>query len=567
MKKYRITTSEGTFEITTDEGPADGSTGRVPQQNPGEIHAQPNQYPTIDAIRNNPVVQDLSNIAGAAKDTIVGGVSGAYHAITDPSSDYEKEHPLPYLLGVGRRLFAGESQRNAADAGRAEELQRIKDGRLLPNMSEVGHAVEAMPVVGPMVTGAKAEYEKRGLPGVIGTGIGIYAGGKATEAGIGAVGDAVSKNLSPESLRGKATKVEAVRDSAAGPGGRKLLQAAGAGVGGAIGYKVSPGPIGAPAGAAYGGYLADSIFKGATTMTAEGLKKLAAARERMGAPHFDNAALDRPTPPSYEAAPAEPIVDPAARTNLSIDTLDRKNSLEVNRVNQLEDMRAETAATAAAKGTDTPFDPVLDKPIPGVSPDIEMAREALMENGAPRTVKNLETAGQNADYLLKEVPELRGLKPGTQFNTRLYNAFDITGNKLNAAEDSIPDNKAVATKPYAEEVQAVIDAAPKFKNEATLKAANDLKNFLETGTVTWDEFIKNKRAFFKKVKLTDPMAKAVYDIMQQISDDVSPDLTPLNRRWFTLKHSMDLAAISPFSGEKLIELRKAQVAAQKARGK
>lgn len=373
----------------------------------------------------------------------------------------------------------------------------------------------------------------------------------ALEEGLGAANAATS----PERLRNLAAKVKEIRDNPS-PATSGIVKTIGGAVGAGIGHEIAPGYVAPSIGAGMGVHVANDAFQGATGITSRMLDKLAAARESLGAPHFDNPALDVPTEPSFQpdTGPAiqskfypeaqNPIVQPGEKMNIP-------------RPQPPELPAAPEAATAGP----------LDTPIPGVTPDVALAREALLEDGKPRTPANIERANQNATYLLDAVPELRGLKPGLAFNTRLYNALDIAGKALNAEEGSIPRDKPLATKAYADEIGQIADQAAVVGNSTATRAAAKLKSFLEGDDVTWGDFIKNKRDFYKEVKLTSATGKAVYDVLKQISDDVSPKLTDLNQKWFTIKTAAELADVSPFSGEKLRQVAKDLAAKQKARAK
>lgn len=205
----------------------------------------------------------------------------------------------------------------------------------------------------------------------------------------------------------------------------------------------------------------------------------------------------------------------------------------------------------------------LDAQIPDVPPEVAMAREALLEDGVPRSAKNMEKARINAEYLLEAVPELRNVPPGVQFNVRLYNALDRTGKLLKETENAIPRDKSVSTFDQALKIEEIADNAAMFGDKVAVRAANKLRDFLAEGSVKWEDFIKEKRAFFDEVKTTSQTGKAVYQVLKDISNSVSKELGVLNQKWYTLKTSSELAALSPYSGEKLVT--KARTLAQRAK--
>jgi hypothetical protein len=218
-------------------------------------------------------------------------------------------------------------------------------------------------------------------------------------------------------------------------------------------------------------------------------------------------------------------------------------------------------------GQQGPADLLVDKPLPKIPQEILTAREALLEDGKPRSAANVDRATQNAKYLLDAEPSLRGIKPGLVFNKRLFNALDNTGHALRTAEESLPSNTPVPVGDAGAAIQDIADNAAQFGESTAVKAAGKLVDLFQNGTITWEQFLKEKRAFFDEVKLSSPTGKSVYAVLQNITADMNPELARLNQKWYTLKTSSELAEMSPFSGEKLRTAAKEMAKNQKERGK
>ena len=340
---------------------------------------------------------------------------------------------------------------------------------------------------------------------------------------------------SAEGIQGVANKLRSIK-AAQAPAGVPLTmtQAAGTAIRGAVGAAAEP--------------------------VASVVERLAKARASMDTPPV---VADNPGAPVREVAPSADVQQlqhvgtPAGpdmemrQPSESTGAIDTSSSPELQ---QLQQRMSQPVAHPDA-GTATPR-------------DIQMAREAVLQNGASRSTANLLKVSRNVPELLKTAPELRGVPPGPNFNTKLYSAFNRIGHELNATEASIPDNTMVPTENAVSQLKTLEAKYLDTNQPGAVRAIDKVKSFLaERPSMQWSDFIKAKRAFFNEISLSSAAGREAYQIFKKLSNDVSPELGDLNQKYYTVKSAMENAAMDIKTGEKIRTIGKAQKPVEAESGK
>jgi hypothetical protein len=189
---------------------------------------------------------------------------------------------------------------------------------------------------------------------------------------------------------------------------------------------------------------------------------------------------------------------------------------------------------------------------PATTREIQMAREALLQNGAARSTANLLKVSRLVPQLLDTFPELKSVRPGAAFDARLKNAFDSVGHELNATEASIPDSTQVPTGDAVTQLKALEAKYVDTNQPNAVRAIDNVKSFLaDKPSMPWNDFIQAKRAFFNEIKLSSGPGREAYQIFKKLSNDVSPELGDLNQKYYLAKSAIESAAIDMKTGERI----------------
>jgi hypothetical protein len=197
-------------------------------------------------------------------------------------------------------------------------------------------------------------------------------------------------------------------------------------------------------------------------------------------------------------------------------------------------------ATAAALTQDfTPQHPIQHPP-----QNVLDTVDALIRRGKGPGAAQAATI--NAPYLLDLMPELTGVPDGPKFDSMLYNKFQSVGHELSAKMDSIPGDKPVATSESVSKLNDIADRAAQSYQTSEANAIKKVANlFDEGGTTSWKQIAEIKRNLFDKLDITTGPGKEAYQVFKDLTEKVDPTLAKLNRDWFTLKTSTELAGMDP----------------------
>lgn len=144
----------------------------------------------------------ISGALGGARDAVVGGASGLYHAFTDPASENDKVggFSLPYVPTVAKRLLFDPQVAQYHQAQSMGDTAPWSQGRILKGIHTVASVV---PGAGPII-GAVADRAATGdWSGAAGMGATALALPRAIEEGgslIGGATDAAVRALSNKKL-------------------------------------------------------------------------------------------------------------------------------------------------------------------------------------------------------------------------------------------------------------------------------------------------------------------------------------------------------------------------------
>lgn len=189
-------------------------------------------------------------------------------------------------------------------------------------------------------------------------------------------------------------------------------------------------------------------------------------------------------------------------------------------------------------------EPPMQYPIQQVDPAVQTTIDALITRGKGAGAAQLAT--QNATHLLDLMPELRGIPDGAKFDSMLYNKFQAVGHDLAAKMDSIPGEKSVST---AEAKAALTDIADKAHASYLNSEGNAIKKLAdmmdESGSTQWKDIVNIKRSLDGKLDISSGPGREAYQVFKQLTEKVDPSLSKLNKDWYTLKTSTELADMDP----------------------
>jgi hypothetical protein len=205
--------------------------------------------------------------------------------------------------------------------------------------------------------------------------------------------------------------------------------------------------------------------------------------------------------------------------------------------------QAEPAAEPQAEVA-PPQEPDFSHPIKHPPANSQLVVDNLLTRG--KGAGKAQAAAINAPYLLELMPELAGVPDGPKFDGMLYNKFQEVGHALDSQMKETPGNRPVSIGNEVKELKTIADEAAKTYQGAEATAIGKLiKTLGDTGTISWDKFTEVKRTLFDKLDITTGPGRQVYDIFKDIVEGVDPKLAKLNREWFTLKTSTELADMDP----------------------
>lgn len=555
-KKYRVDTDKGSFIVETEDPAAPGAaapdnrtTGQVALDQAknvgtGFLHGLAGIPSTIAEVGG--ITKDmLTGNSASAQDRLKNDLSGAYHGIVDPIAT------------------------SVRGAGALAESH----GMLPP---------------GTVQAPSRGDWE-------------TAAQDAGAQLGNGVAGEALAKvPTSAEGLQNVANKLRAIKaGTGAGVGG-----AAGAGIGAAAG-----GPVGAAVGAGVGGTIGAKAVPAVANGAASLIERLARARAAV-----DSAptVADTPSTPVRTVQPSPEVqqVQPNVNTNVDFRQPGAPSGPlpQTPELGQLQQQMAQSGAPdmptrppSASSGplpatpelqqlqkqmaqSDTPSmetrQPSQSTGNAGTSPElqqlqqqmvahpnageitprnIQMAREAILQNGASRSTANLLKVSRNVPELLKTAPELQGVPPGPNFDAKLYSAFNRIGHELNATEASIPDTTQVPTTDAVTQLKALESKYVDTNQPQAVRAIDKVRSFLEERpSMQWSDFIDAKRSFFNEINLSSAAGREAYQVFKKLSNDVSPDLGKLNQQYYTVKSAMENAAMDTRTGEKIRTIGKSQ---------
>jgi hypothetical protein len=260
-----------------------------------------------------------------------------------------------------------------------------------------------------------------------------------------------------------------------------------------------------------------------------------------------------PTPRDAMGQPVQDFLDPLRQVETPEQLYERQQQLRNVEFQPDPTVQQPTIGAQRPAPQQVPQSPTptgLDAPLPEIAPEVIQIAEAVLDEGKPRSPANVQLAIENAEYLLKEIPELNGLPPGKTFNTRLFNGFQRIGHELKATEASIPRDRSVPVADAVSKLSDIQNNAARFGENPAVKSIQKLKDLLGETTITWEEFIKHKRSFFDEVDLSSAAGREAYQVLKELSNEVSPALGKLNQSWFTAKTAMELAAMDVYRGFK-----------------
>lgn len=210
---------------------------------------------------------------------------------------------------------------------------------------------------------------------------------------------------------------------------------------------------------------------------------------------------------------------------------------------------AEAAVPASSVPSEAPAGPAeqsfqVDYPIQKLDPDMNTVVDNLITRGKGKGAAF--EAQLNAPYLLELMPELRGIADGPKFDAMLYNKLQTVGHELNAKMNSIPGDKIVSTGDAAEKLTEIADRAAQSYQGSEANAIKKLKDLLgDSGTTRWDKITEVKRNMWDKLDITSGPGKEAYKVFKELVEKVDPSLAKINRDYFTLKTSSELAGMDP----------------------
>jgi hypothetical protein len=185
-----------------------------------------------------------------------------------------------------------------------------------------------------------------------------------------------------------------------------------------------------------------------------------------------------------------------------------------------------------------------------------MAERALAPSGR---VQKLSTI-RNTPELLKVAPELRGVPPGSLFDTNLVKAFERVESTVDAAEQSVPRS----TKVPKEKIMSDFDA---LKQDYAARNLGESVRAVEKveaawkdqpAMIPWDDFVKLKRAFLKEGRSASNAAmRRAYGVLMDASTRVSETLAKANKDYSTVRKALDAAGIDPVTGRRIGQVGKA----------
>ncbi len=563
--KYRVDTDHGSYIVETEDAPAPAGPGVTDNRNASQVFSD--QVSNVGKGLYNSVAGipgAISGVAGALKDAVTGKgtakgqemISGAVHGIVDP-------------IAASARGVAGLAEQH---------------GLLPPN------------AVAPP---SKEDWDKA-------------AQDSGTQLGSAVIGKVVhSVPTSAEGIQGVANKLRAIKaGTGAGVGG-----AAGAGIGASVG-----GPVGAAVGAGIGAGAGATVVPAVANGAASLLERAARLRAAMDLPpaaaEAAPAAAVRTAQPNagvqdlgqqiqregvisntpnlemrQPGAPSEPL-PPSPELQQLQQNMSSQNTpnLEMRQpstpsaplpaspeLQQLQrNMSSQDTPNMEMRQPGAPSEPLQPSPElqqlqekmsqPVAHPDagevtprhIQMAREAILQDGASRSTANLLKVSRNVPELLKVAPELKGVPAGPNFNAKLYGAFQRVGHELNATEAGIPDKTQVPTGSAVEQLKTLESKYLDTNQPSAVRAIDKVKSFLaDRPTIGWKDFIQAKRAFFNEINLSSAPGREAYQVFKKLSNDVSPELGDLNQKYYTMKSAMENAAMDIKTGEKIRNIGKA----------
>ena len=171
--------------------------------------------------------------------------------------------------------------------------------------------------------------------------------------------------------------------------------------------------------------------------------------------------------------------------------------------------------------------------------------DAGVQKGA-RSVKVV----RNVPYLLDTLPELKGVPPGANFDTKLFNGYQRITSELRAADASISPDTQV---PTGKAVQALKDLEAKYPEQSSaVKTIDKFRSMLEDRpSMSWEDFSAAKKAIFNEMKLSSIVGGEVYRVFKDVVRDVNPELADLNQKYYTVKSAIENADIHPEKGMRL----------------
>jgi hypothetical protein len=191
-----------------------------------------------------------------------------------------------------------------------------------------------------------------------------------------------------------------------------------------------------------------------------------------------------------------------------------------------------------------PQEQPMDYPIQKLDPDLETTVDAVIRRG--KGTGAAFDAQLNAPYLLELMPELRGIADGPKFDAMLYNKLQTVGHELATKMESIPGDKIVSTGEAAAKLNEIADRAAQSYQGSEANAIKRLKELMgDSGTTRWDKITDIKKNMWDKLDITSGPGKEAYKVFKELVEKVDPSLAKINRDYFTLKTSSELAGMDP----------------------